>query len=114
MHYTVCIIFDSSILVSLWRDSATRYMSQVELWPKHRTGLLHHSTGCHIPVMLQITYRTHTIAQPEFNTDGQLLARPNLAWYSMFALALHGLNDILRNKTIYIQGYSIELLLLLL
>ena len=51
------LYYDSSILVSLWRDSATRYF----------------------PVMSQITYRTHTIAQPEFNADGQLLARPNLA-----------------------------------
>ena len=81
--HVICTIYglyyDSSILVSLWKDSATRYMSQAELWPKHRIGLLHHSTGCHIPVMSQITYRTHTIAQPELNADGQLLAIVNLA-----------------------------------
>ena len=83
-------------------------MSQAELWPKHRIGLLHHSTGCHIPVMSQITYRTHTIAQPEFNTDGQLLARLNLAYYMMSALALHrhSEKDL---KQDYFQGYSIEL-----
>jgi len=43
--HVICTIYglyyDSFILVSLWRDSATRYMSQAELWPKHRIGLLY-------------------------------------------------------------------------